>query len=117
MTPLERVRAIAMALPSVEERLSHGSPAWFITRGKCIAMYVHDHHGDGHVGIWVGAPSGVQGMLVAEDPSWFFVPPYVGGRGWVGVDLDKPFTDWDRVEQIVTDSYRLYAPARLLKQL
>ena len=62
-------------------------------------------------------PTGVQRRLVADDPDRYFVPPYVGGRGWVGVRLDVPDLDWDRVEQVVRDAFRTVASRTLLARL
>jgi hypothetical protein len=113
---LERVRAICLALPETNERLSHGSPAFFVRDKKTLAMFLNDHHGDGRLAIWCPAPPGVQGELVGLEPARFFVPPYVGHRGWLGVRLDVD-VDWDEVAGIVEDAYRLVAPKRLVAQL
>ena len=86
---LARVRALCLALPEVSERLSHGSPSFFIRGKKTLAMFVDDHHGDGILGIWVPAFPGVQEELVETEPDRFFRPPYVGPSGWVGVRLDR----------------------------
>jgi hypothetical protein len=78
---------------------------------------MHDnHHGDGRLALWVAAPPGVQGLLVAQEPERFFVPAYVGPRGWLGVRLDVD-VDWDEIAQILEDAYRTVAPARLVAQL
>jgi hypothetical protein len=113
---LAGVRRICLALPEVTERLSHGSPAWFVRGKKTIAMFVDDHHGDGILGIWCAAPEGVQGELVAQEPDRFFRPPYVGHRGWIGVRLDVD-VDWDEMAGILADAYRCVAPKRLAAQL
>jgi hypothetical protein len=110
---LDRVRAIAMALPEVTERPSHGSPAFFLGGKKTLLMFVDDHHGDGILGIWCNAAPGVQEELIAGDPVRYFRPPYVGYRGWVGVRLDGD-PDWDEVAELVEDAWRLVAPKRLL---
>ena len=105
-----------MALPEVTERPSHGSPAWFVRDKKTLAMFLDDHHGDGHLGIWCPAPAGVQELLVETEPDRFYRPAYVGHRGWIGVDLvDAP--DWDEVREILVDAYRLVAPKTLVKRL
>lgn len=113
---LAHVREACMALPEVSERPSHGSPAWFVREKKTIAMFVDDHHGDGHLGIWCAAPPGVQEVLVETEPERFFRPPYVGHRGWIGVDLAVD-PDWDEIRAILVDAYRCVAPKTLLKQL
>jgi hypothetical protein len=113
---LERVRKIALALPEVNERLSHGSPTWFIRDKKTFVSYLDDHHGDGRLALWCAAPLGAQAMLVDEEPDRFFVPAYVGHRGWIGVRLDRS-VDWGEIEVILEDAYRCVAPKTLIKQL
>jgi hypothetical protein len=115
-TVLAGVRRICLDLPEVTERLSHGSPAWFVRGKKTIAMFVDDHHGDGILGIWCAAPPGVQAELVAQEPERFFRPPYVGHRGWLGVRLDVD-VDWDETAGILADAYRCVAPKGLVAQL
>jgi hypothetical protein len=115
--PLERVRRLCLSLPETEERLSHGSPWFFIIKGKrSFVAYVDDHHGDGRLAIWCNAPPGVQESLVGQDAQRFFKPPYVGVRGWVGVRLDLD-PDWDQIADIIEEAYRMSAPASLLKRL
>jgi hypothetical protein len=114
--PLEGVRKLCMALPEVTERPSHGSPTWFIRDKKTFVTFVDDHHGDGILGIWCAAPPGAQEACVAEEPERFFRPPYVGGRGWLGVRLDVD-VDWDEMKGIVEDAYRVVAPKKLIAQL
>ena len=113
---LKGVREICFEFPEVSERLSHGSPAWFIREKKTLAMFVDDHHGDGILGIWCPAFPGVQQELVEQEPDRFFRPPYVGPSGWVGVRLDRD-VDWDEVREILADSYRKVAPKTLARQL
>ena len=114
--PLSRMRELCLALPEVTERLSHGSPTWFIREKKTFVTFVDDHHGDGILGIWCAAPPGVQEALVAEEPDRFFRPPYVGGRGWLGVRLDVD-VDWEEMAGIVEDAYRVVAPKKLVALL
>jgi hypothetical protein len=110
---LERLRGICLGLPEVEERLSHGAPTFFV-RGKKPFVMVHtDHHGDGRFAIWCAAPDGVQAMLVEADPDKFFVPPYVGHRGWLGVRLDRG-VDWNELAGIAEDAFAEIAPAKLV---
>lgn len=113
---LERLRALCLALPEVVERPSHGSPAWFVRGRKTVAMFVDNHHGDGNLGMWCPAPPGVQAEVVEAEPGRFFVPPYVGHRGWIGVRLDVE-PDWSEVDRILADAYRQVAPKRLVAQL
>lgn len=102
--PLERVRQICLALPGAEERLSHGAPAWF-AGGRQFAHFWDDHHGDGRLAIWCAAPPGMQDTLTTADPERFFVPPYVGARGWLGVRLDRD-PDWAEVEHLLGYAHR-----------
>jgi hypothetical protein len=113
---LKRVRAICLALPETNERPSHGSPAFFVRDRKTLAMFLDNHHGDGRLAIWCPAPPGAQAELVRQEPGRFFVPPYVGHRGWLGVRLDVD-VDWDEVTGIVEDAYRLVAPKTLVARL
>lgn len=113
---LERLREIAADLPEVTERPSHGSPAWFVRDKKTIAMFVDDHHGDGHLGIWCAAPAGVQEVLVETEADRFYRTPYVGHRGWIGVDLAVD-PDWDEVREILRDAFRCVAPKTLVARL
>ncbi|MBI5087566.1 MAG: MmcQ/YjbR family DNA-binding protein [Actinobacteria bacterium] len=112
----ERLRAVCMALPEVTERLSHGEPTWFV-RDKKVFVQSSDHHHDDRLGFWCAAPPGVQAELVETEPERFYRPPYVGGRGWLGVYLDVPDLDWDEIASIVREAYRVVAPAKLVAQL
>jgi predicted DNA-binding protein (MmcQ/YjbR family) len=106
--PIERLRAICLALPGVVEKEAWGDPT-FRVRDKIFAM---EKRGDGRVSVWCKAPPGSQEVLVGADSERFFVPPYVGHKGWVGMRLDcEP--DWDEVALLVRRSYRLIAPKRL----
>ena len=112
--PFSPVRDIALGLPEASERLSHGMPTFFIRDKTAFVNCVDDHHGDGRFGIWVSAAPGVQHEVVAEEPERFYVPPYVGHRGWIGVRLDID-VDWDEIREIVIDSYRNVAPKTLAR--
>ncbi len=111
---LARLRALCLALPEATEKLSHGEPTWFV--GKVFVTFAGRHHDD-RVAFWCAAPPGVQEALVGSDPGRFFRPPYVGGRGWLGVYLDVPGVDWTEVAEIVADAYRTVAPKRLAARL
>jgi hypothetical protein len=113
---LARVRKVCAALPEVEERLSHGSPSFFVRGKKTLAMFVDDHHGDGILGIWCAAPPGVQEQVIDEDPDVFFRPPYVGHRGWIGVRLSRTVTDTE-LRMILEDAFRVVAPKTLVAEL
>jgi hypothetical protein len=113
--PLERLRRLCLALPETTERLSHGEPTWFVRGKKTFVMYA-DHHHDDRLGLWCAAPAGAQETMVGAAPERFFVPPYVGHRGWLGVRLDVP-VDWDEIAELVEDAYRAVAPKRLISEL
>ncbi|MFT4164217.1 MAG: MmcQ/YjbR family DNA-binding protein [Microlunatus sp.] len=112
---LIRLRAACLALPETSERLSHGGPAYFIREKKCFVMFLDDHHEDGRLAIWCAAPEGVQAEMIETEPDRFFRPPYVGHRGWLGVQLltvpDEELT------AIVTEAFRAVAPPTVLKAL
>jgi predicted DNA-binding protein (MmcQ/YjbR family) len=106
---LERLRVICLALPeAVEDGEGVGSPS-FKVRDKIFAMH---HPMNGRSSMWCKAPAGAQAVLVGSNPDQFFVPPYVGHHGWVGVYLNVD-VDWDFVAALVDDSYRMTAPKRL----
>lgn len=115
--PLERLRAICLGLPEVTERLSHGAPNWFV-RGKSafVTFWEHGHHQNHFPHLWCAAPPGAQEEMVMLEPERFFRPPYVGGRGWLGVRLDVAL-DWDEIESLCRDAYRVVAPKRLVAEL
>jgi uncharacterized protein YdhG (YjbR/CyaY superfamily) len=87
---LERVRRICATMPSVTEKLSHGSPTFFVDKDKGVfTMFADNHHQDGHIAVWLPAPEGLQSALIAEAPATYFKPPYVGSSGWIGIELDQ----------------------------
>jgi hypothetical protein len=111
---LERLREICLRLPETSERPSHGAPTFFVRGKRSFLRVLTDHHGDGRFAIWCAAPAGVQGLLTESDPEKFFVPPYVGHRGWLGVRLDRGI-DWDELAGIVEDAFAGDAPAALVQ--
>ncbi|GAB4330916.1 MAG: MmcQ/YjbR family DNA-binding protein [Dehalococcoidia bacterium] len=115
MDPIERVREICLALPEATEKEAWGE-ATFRVRGKMFAMADVNHHDSGHVAIWCKAPEGAQDILAEADPGRFFVPPYVGKSGWIGIRLDGDGVDWDEVADLLSESYRMTAPKRLLER-
>ncbi|HEY8040024.1 MAG TPA: MmcQ/YjbR family DNA-binding protein [Polyangiaceae bacterium] len=106
---LDRVRAICTALPGGEEKLSHGAPSFHV-RGKMFTIFVDDHHEDGRLAVWCKATHDEQRALVASDPAQYYVPPYVGVKGWVGVRLDLPTTDWIKLTMLVEQGWTDVAP-------
>lgn len=109
---LSRLRPICLALPEAQERETWGE-ATFRVREKIFCMHIADAE---EPALWCKAPAGSQAILVGADPHRFFVPPYVGHKGWVGMRLDKR-VDWREVALLVTRSYRMTAPKRLVQQL
>jgi hypothetical protein len=113
--PWERVRRICLALPEAREKIAWGEPT-FRVRDKMFVMFANNHHGDGRIAIWCKAAPGAQEDLVRADPEHFFVPPYVGTAGWIGIHLDKGL-DWGVLAGLVKDGYLEVAPKRLAATL
>ena len=112
---VRRLRAVCAGLPEVDERSGGegGQHLAFIVRKRTFAYFTDDHHGDGRVALTVKVPPGEQGPLVAADTKRYFVPPYLGHRGWVGFRLDVSPVDWDEARELLVESYCLCAPKRL----
>ena len=106
---LRRVRELCLALPGVSERVSHGEPSWFVK--KQFVTFAERHHDD-RVAFWAAAPDGAQERWVRASGARFFRPPYVGGRGWIGVYLDVE-QDWDDIAEIIDSAHEVVAPARI----
>ena len=113
---LDKVRALALALPEAAERASHGSPGFHIEKGRFFAYFWHNHHSDGETVVIVKTSDREeQAMLIEIDPDCYYSPPYLGPSGWVAMRLDRPDTDWDRVADRIAQSWELVAPRRLLE--
>jgi hypothetical protein len=110
---IERVRRICLALPETSERLSHGEPTFFVNK-KVFVMFANNHHNDGRIAVWLAAPPGFQEGLIEDDPQIFFKPPYVGTRGWLGINLDH-VSDAD-LKMYIQIAWELIAPNRLRAQ-
>ena len=113
-TQLERLRRLALALPEATEQEAWGAPT-FRVRNKMFAMYVHNHHGDGRLAVWINAPIGVQEMLVGDGSGTYFVPPYMGPKGWIGVILEH--IGDDALHEHLVDAYCMVAPKKLQAQM
>jgi predicted DNA-binding protein (MmcQ/YjbR family) len=111
----QAVREICLWFPEATEVSSHGSPD-FRVRDKTFATYVVNHHGDGRIALWLNAPTGAQELYTKAEPEHFFIPPYVGPRGWLGVNLDKGVS-WKRVAKLVREAYEKVAPPALARSL
>ena len=107
---LSRVRRICLALPETAEQEAWGEPT-FRVRKKIFAMFANNHHKDGRIALWCNAPLGVQEILVRSEPEKYFVPPYVGVKGWIGLVLDR--MDDAEIEEQVIQSYCMIAPKKL----
>jgi hypothetical protein len=114
VSPLDRVREHCLALPGTTERPSHGSPTWFVG-GKTFVSFHDDHHGDGRLALWCAAPPGQQQGLVSATPEHYFVPAYVGPRGWIGVMLDSGL-EWNEIAGAIEEAWLTVAPPRLVAQ-
>jgi hypothetical protein len=114
---LVRLRRLCLALPEAHEVEAWGE-ATFRVRNKMFATFAsrEGHHGAGHDSAWVKATAENQQLLVQSDPDRYFVPPYVGPSGWIGIRLTGD-VDWDDVQDLLRDGYRMIAPKRLLAEL
>jgi len=107
---IERVRGICLALPETWEKISHGEPTWFVGK-KVFAMFSNNHHNDGHVAVTVPAAIGIQEMLIKKAPKKYYCPPYVGCRGWVGIEVNR-VSDKELTFHI-REAWALVAPKKL----
>jgi hypothetical protein len=103
-TQLARLRRICASLPGTVEKISHGEPTFF-TPKRVFAMFSNNHHGDGHIAVWVPSAPGVQAALIEEAPDVYFRPPYVGVSGWVGVELAR--VDDAQLGALLREAFRL----------
>jgi len=97
---LARVRKLCLALPGASERSSHGSPSFFLDGKRSFASFSDNHHHDGRIALVCAAPEGAQAMLVDANPDCYFVPPYVGRLGWIGVRLDRDLP-WSEIGALI----------------
>jgi len=104
MNVLDRLRAICLGLPGAYEKVAWMAPTFRVGERQ-FAMFADDHHGVGFAGVWLKAPDGAQEELVASDPKRFYVPPYVGKGGWVGVKLDGK-TNWKMLAGLLAEAHR-----------
>ncbi len=107
---VQRVRNTCAALPETMEKLSHGEPTFFV-RKKVFAMCSINHHNDGHTAVVIPAAIGIQAMLIETSPEKFYRPPYVGGSGWVGIELDR--VSDEELTFHIHEAWRLIAPEKL----
>ena len=110
-----RVRSVCLSFPQATERLSHGSPAFFVGK-QFVALWSGGHHEHDFPHLWCAAPPGAQEAAVVEDPARYFRPPYVGGRGWIGMRLDGELDD-EELATVLEEAYCAVAPKRLVNEL
>ncbi len=110
---LGRIRKICLALPETSERRSHGAPTFFIGGKRAFVMFHDNHHGDGRLAIWCAAAPEIQRMLIGSGSVHYFVPPYVGHLGWLGVRLDRRLA-WRTIADLIEDAYLTVAPQKLV---
>ena len=101
---IKRLRRLCLAIPGTMEKISHGEPTFF-TPKRVFAMFANNHHGDGHVAVWLPAAPGAQEAVIEEAPQIYFRPPYVGPAGWIGVELAK--VDDDQLGSLIREAYHL----------
>ena len=111
----DAVREVCLWFPETQEIPSRGSPD-FRVAGKTFATYVINHHGDGRVALWLRSPPGAQELYADSEPEHYFVPPYVGPRGWLGVDLNSGLK-WPTIAERVREAYVTVAPKKLSETL
>ncbi len=118
-SPLLRLRKLCLALPDVVEKISHGAPTFWAgssKSGRTFAIFADNHHGSGRVTAWVKSTLDEQQAMVEAAPKTFFVPPYVGPSGWVGVYLDGAAPGWDELPDLLREGFKAAAPKTLLRQ-
>ncbi len=105
------IRAICADLEGSYEKLSHGSPCFFVEKGKQFLALLDDHHGDGRLAVWILSTLPIQESLLSEGRVSFFRPPYMGGRGWIGVELNGNVSA-EELEDLIQAGYELAKPAK-----
>jgi len=112
---LEWLRSVCLALPEASEKVTWGDPTWRV-KDKIFAMQKGNYAG-GRAALWLKGERGAQEALVGADPGLFFVPPYVGHKGWIGIWLDGRRLPREAIAELVGESFRLVAPVRLTARL
>ena len=113
---IQRLRKLCLALPEVFEKEAWGECTFRVTGGSMFAMTDNNHHGSNHIAVWLKTPRDLQEMLVSADAKRFFVPPYLGPKGWLGVRLDYK-VDWTELAELLKDAHTMAAPKRLLARM
>jgi hypothetical protein len=113
---LEKLAKICMALPGASKEAMHGHVAFKVGK-KTFAYYLNDHHGDGIVSVCCKVLSGDNDRLIDGNPRKFYMPAYIGPRGWVALRMDRATVDWSEVQELLRGSYEQMAPKKLVRQL
>jgi hypothetical protein len=120
---LDRLRGIALSLPGVNERLSHGEPCFFVRDRRPLCYFHDDHNGDGRISIWCPTLPELQEEMITIEPERFFKPP-TSARGvfssWLGIYLDLPRSrrvDWTEIGTLLEEAFRIVAPKKLVAEL
>ena len=103
-TALARVRKLCLSFPETSERPSHAAPTFFFRAKHAFVMFLDNHHDDGRLAVWIAAAPGVQSAMVEAEPELYFVPPYVGPSGWLGIRLDRK-VEWPQVAGLLEQAY------------
>lgn len=114
---LERLAEVCLALPEARREAMTDQHTAFKVRSRTFAYHLVDHHGDGRVALCCKAAPGGNQALVDAEPQRFFIPAYLGLRGWVGLDPHAAPVDWDELRGLVAESYRMVAPATLARRV
>jgi hypothetical protein len=109
---LDALTKLARALPETQRKV-YGSHAQFLVRKKTFAYFLDNHHGDGIVAVTCRVLTGENTALAKAQPDRYYLPAYIGPRGWVALRLDLGKVDWDEVRELLLASYLLTAPKRL----
>lgn len=112
--PLARLRKLCLALPDAREVEAWGTSTFRVKTMFAMYSSPDSHHGEGREGVWVKATMTNQALMVQAAPDRFFVPPYMGPSGWIGVYIDSPRTDWDELAELLRDAWRMSAPKKLV---
>lgn len=113
---LTKVTELALALPDATRKV-HGSHAQFLVRKKTFAYFLDNHHGDGIVSVTCKVMAGDNKALVEAQPRRFYLPAYIGPKGWIALRLDVGKIDWEEVKELLLGSYMLVAPKKLAEQV
>ena len=108
-----RVRRLCSTLPGSMEKLSHGEPTFFVAK-KVFAMFANNHHNDGHVAVYIPVEPGYQATLLKSSPEKYFYPPYVGVKGWIGIELAR--VEEDELAQHLIEAWKLIGTKKTQKR-